>query len=191
MIHFWPVEDVLGPVSIVQCTEGFLQNVQMFQINISAALTTYSYSNDLIWLSLNINNKYKSINKPSHLTTSALESLNYLLYIHNTFIITLQFTSKLQSAGDMVAIMEVFVRPPRESCSSLVNLLSLLKRIVSTCNELRSEMLLHMANAACCLLSHGLWPSVIILVCTVCLLLITNQSLLTKRKVTSRDKIST
>lgn len=34
----------------------------------------------------------------------------------------------MQRAGDMVAIMEVFVRPPRESCSSLVNLLSLLKK---------------------------------------------------------------
>ena len=41
----------------------------------------------------------------------------------------LQLTSKLQRAGDMVAIMEVFVRPPRESCSNLVNLLSLLKTV--------------------------------------------------------------
>ena len=35
-------------------------------------------------------------------------------------------TSKLHSAGDMVAIMEVLVRPPSESCNILVNLLSLL-----------------------------------------------------------------
>ena len=44
-------------------------------------------------------------------------------------------TSKLHSAGDIVAIMEVFVRPPRESCNSLVNLLSLLVqkgRVIST-----------------------------------------------------------
>ena len=34
-------------------------------------------------------------------------------------------TSKLHSAGDMVAIMEVLVRPPSESCNILVNLLSL------------------------------------------------------------------
>ena len=37
-------------------------------------------------------------------------------------------TSKLQRAGEMVAIMEVFVLPPRESCNSLVSLLSLLKK---------------------------------------------------------------
>ena len=35
-------------------------------------------------------------------------------------------TSKLHNAGDMVAIMEVLVRPPSESCNILVNLLSLL-----------------------------------------------------------------
>ena len=35
-------------------------------------------------------------------------------------------TSKLHSAGDMVAIIEVLVRPPSESCNILVNLLSLL-----------------------------------------------------------------
>ena len=35
------------------------------------------------------------------------------------------FTSKLQAAGEMVAMMDVFVLPPRESCNSLVSLLSL------------------------------------------------------------------
>ena len=34
-------------------------------------------------------------------------------------------TSMLQDAGEMVAIIDVFVRPPNESCNNLVNLLSL------------------------------------------------------------------
>ena len=52
-------------------------------------------------------------------------------------------TSKLHSAGDMVAIMEVLVRPPSESCNILVNLLSLLVQELGMVLVLLQGQLLH------------------------------------------------
>ena len=47
----------------------------------------------------------------------------------------------LQWAGETVAMMEVFVRPPRESCNILVSLLSLLKHTTTYCNHLYTKLL--------------------------------------------------
>lgn len=72
----------------------------------------------------------------SYAETIGTNFLEYLLvYCQSNLVLSMEFmfyhnlkvTSKLQRAGEIVAMMEVFVRPPRESCSSLVNLLSLLK----------------------------------------------------------------
>ena len=49
-------------------------------------------------------------------------------------------SSKLMEAGDTVAISEVLVLPPRESCSKRVNLDSLTKRKMSKIRKIRKSI---------------------------------------------------
>lgn len=84
LVDLWLIHDTLGPVSIVQSAQSFLQ---------------LHYKSTFLIKKNNKRNSTKP-NSTSH-------------------------TSRLMEAGDTVAIMEVLVRPPSESCSMRVSLDSL------------------------------------------------------------------
>ena len=61
----------------------------------------------------------------------------------NEFRPKVLLTSRLMIAGEMVAIIEVFVRPPSESCNKRVNLLSLqqISRKIDNSTSIKTQLI--------------------------------------------------